>query len=120
MVSAGYQIIDPKGVIGDPVFDCSRFIMNEFDDNLMLCKHTEIKSFTGKLGKAIGIPAQVLLKCLYIETVISMGEDLFFFNWLDDGMINNALQTEKLMKFTLMIMRIKYVNRNRKTNNKEL
>jgi streptomycin 6-kinase len=96
----GYRIIDPKGVIGDPVFDCSRFIMDEFDDNLMLCKHAEIKSFTEKLGKAIDIPAEVLLKCLYIETVISMGEDLFYFNWLDDDMIDNALQAETLMKFT--------------------
>ncbi|HBL83996.1 MAG: hypothetical protein A2Y17_05840 [Clostridiales bacterium GWF2_38_85] len=96
----GYRIIDPKGVIGDPVFDCSRFIMEEFDDNLMPCKHAEIKSFTRKLGKAIGIPAEVLLKCLYVETVIWMGEDLFFFNWLDDCMIVNVLQAETLIKFT--------------------
>jgi streptomycin 6-kinase len=27
-----YTIIDPKGVIGDPVFDISRFILNEFHD----------------------------------------------------------------------------------------
>lgn len=27
-----YVIIDPKGVIGDPVFDVPRFILNEFDD----------------------------------------------------------------------------------------
>lgn len=29
---ARYHIIDPKGVIGDSVFDIPRFILNEFDD----------------------------------------------------------------------------------------
>ena len=30
----GYTVIDPKGVIGDPVFDLSRFILDEFRDDL--------------------------------------------------------------------------------------
>lgn len=93
-----YRIIDPKGVIGDPVFDCSRFIMDEFGDDLSPCKHAEIIDFTVKLSKAIGVPAKVLLKCMYIETVIWMGEDLFFCNWLDEQMINNTLEAEKLME----------------------
>ena len=94
----GYRIIDPKGVIGDPVFDCSRFIMDEFRDNLLLSNQADIIDFTNRLGNAIGIPAVILLKCVYIETVIWMGEDLFFCNWLDDDMINNTLQAERLME----------------------
>lgn len=38
---------------------------------------------------------------MYIETVIWMGEDLFYFNWLYDGMIDNTLQAEILMKSLL-------------------
>lgn len=94
----GYRLIDPKGVIGDPVFDCSRFIIQEFDDDLKKHKYADIKSFTRKLGEAICIPPEVLFKCLYIETVIWMGEDLFFTNWLDDNVINNVVQAEILMK----------------------
>ena len=95
--SDGYTIIDPKGVVGDPIFDCSRFIMEEFCDSLLPCKQDAVLSFVSKLGKEIGVPADVLLKCLYIETVIWMGEDLFYFNWLDDHMVENVLQAEILM-----------------------
>jgi streptomycin 6-kinase len=93
----GYRIIDPKGVIGDPVFECSRFIMVEFGIDLKPQKHTDIIDFTKRLGETIGIPPEVLLKCMFIETVIWMGEDLFYFNWLDEYMINNTKQAEKLM-----------------------
>jgi streptomycin 6-kinase len=94
----GYRIIDPKGVIGDPVFDCSRFIMDEFGDDLSPYKHADIINFTGKLSSAIGVPIKVLLECMYIETVIWMGEDLFFCNWLDGNVKSNPLQAEKLME----------------------
>ncbi len=72
--------------------------MDEFGDNLTPSKRTDIMKFTKALGKAIGLPPEVLLKCMYIESVIWMGEDLFYFNWLDDNMINNAIQAEILME----------------------
>jgi streptomycin 6-kinase len=95
---ADYRIIDPKGVIGDPVFECSRFILDEFGDKLKPSNHTDIIDFTKKLGESTAIPPDVLLKCMYIETVIWMGEDLFYFNWLDKLMVDNTVQAEMLMK----------------------
>ena len=66
----GYTVIDPKGVIGDPVFDLSRFILDEFRDDLTSEPKDVIIDFVQKLGDSVGIPCEILLKCLYIETVI--------------------------------------------------
>ena len=66
----GYTVIDPKGVIGDPVFDLSRFILDEFRDDLTSEPKDVIIDFVQKLGDSVGIPCEILLRCLYIETVI--------------------------------------------------
>ena len=68
--NGGYTVIDPKGVIGDPVFDLSRFILDEFRDDLTSEPEEVIIDFVQKLGDSVGIPCEVLLRCLYIETVI--------------------------------------------------
>ncbi len=39
--NGSYTVIDPKGVIGDPVFDLSRFILDEFRDDLLRCLYIE-------------------------------------------------------------------------------
>ena len=66
----GYTVIDPKGVIGDPVFDLSRFMLDEFRDDLTSEPKEEIIDFVQKLGDGVGIPCEILLRCLFIETVI--------------------------------------------------
>ncbi len=68
--NGSYTVIDPKGVIGDPVFDLSRFILDEFRDDLTSEPKEEIIDFVQKLGDGVGIPCEILLRCLYIETVI--------------------------------------------------
>ncbi len=68
--NGSYTVIDPKGVIGDPVFDLSRFILDEFRDDLSTEPRDVIFDFVQKLGDSVGIPCEVLLRCLYIETVI--------------------------------------------------
>ena len=68
--NGGYTVIDPKGVIGDPVFDLSRFILDEFRDDLTSEPKDEILDFVQKLGEGVGIPCEILLRCLFIETVI--------------------------------------------------
>lgn len=68
--NSGYTVIDPKGVIGDPVFDLSRFILDEFRDDLTSEPKDVIIDFVQKLGDNVGIPCEILLRCLYIETVI--------------------------------------------------
>lgn len=68
--NGSYTVIDPKGVIGDPVFDLSRFILDEFRDDLTSEPKDVIIDFVQKLGDSVGIPCAILLRCLYIETVI--------------------------------------------------
>lgn len=68
--NGGYTVIDPKGVIGDPVFDLSRFILDEFRDDLTSESRDAVIDFVQKLGDGAGIPCGTLLRCLFIETVI--------------------------------------------------
>jgi streptomycin 6-kinase len=68
--SNGYVIIDPKGVIGDPVFDIPRFILNEINDTDMETFNT-VNTILAALGEKLEFPADVLSKCLYIETVMA-------------------------------------------------
>ena len=68
--NGGYTVIDPKGVVGDPVFDLSRFILDEFRDNLVSEPKEIVLDFVKNLGADVGIPPETLLRCLYIETVI--------------------------------------------------
>jgi len=68
--NGGYTVTDPKGVIGDPVFDLSRFILDEFRDDLTTEPKDAIIDFVQKLGDSAGIPCEILLRCLFIETVI--------------------------------------------------
>ena len=68
--NGSYTVIDPKGVAGDPVFDLSRFILDEFRDDLVSEPKEIIIEFVKNLGASVGIPCETLLRCLYIETVI--------------------------------------------------
>jgi len=65
-----YQVIDPKGVVGNPVFDLSRFILDEFRDDLTRSSKKEIIDFVRAVGDGVKIPCATLLQCLFVETVI--------------------------------------------------
>ena len=53
--NGSYTVIDPKGVIGDPVFDLSRFILDEFRDDLTSEPKDVIIDFVQKLGDSVGL-----------------------------------------------------------------
>ncbi|MHA7967778.1 aminoglycoside phosphotransferase family protein [Paenibacillus sp. CAU 1782] len=67
-----YVIIDPKGVIGDPLFDVPRFMLNEFEDQLTPELAVKLTSLIGLLERKLDIPGSVLRTCLYVETVMGM------------------------------------------------
>lgn len=67
----GYRIIDPKGVVGDPIFDLPRFILNEFDDAVTDAMGTRIPGIIAMLHDALDIPAADIAACLYIETAMA-------------------------------------------------
>ena len=101
--NGGYTVIDPKGVIGDPVFDLSRFILDEFKDDLTSEPLNAIIDFTEMLGYKIGIPCKILLNCLYAETAIwlfreelAKGVSLKECDWLISNMEIAYKMTESL------------------------
>ncbi|MEG0775404.1 aminoglycoside phosphotransferase family protein [Clostridium sp.] len=66
-----YKIIDPKGVIGDPVFDAPRFILNEFCDEISDELYEKINSIICTLERDLNIPNYILRQCLYIEAAMA-------------------------------------------------
>jgi streptomycin 6-kinase len=67
-----YIIIDPKGVIGDPVFDVPRFILNEFGDEITTELYKKINDIIGIFEKNLNIPKDILKQCLYVETAMGI------------------------------------------------
>jgi streptomycin 6-kinase len=65
-----YKIIDPKGVVGDPVFDVPRFILNEFGDEITDELYKKINYIVGFLEKELNIPNHIIRACLYVETAM--------------------------------------------------
>lgn len=69
-----YKIIDPKGVIGDPIFDIPRFILNEFynrEDVPYEFYRSHVTKVLCYLQKSLGVPMDVMKKALFIETAMA-------------------------------------------------
>jgi streptomycin 6-kinase len=67
-----YRIIDPKGVIGDPVFDTPRFILNEFGDDITTELRDKINHILAVFEQQLQIPGPILRQCLFIETTMGV------------------------------------------------
>lgn len=69
-----YKIIDPKGVIGDPIFDIPRFILNEFygvDEIPFKEYRKHIEKITNYFEKSLNVPIDVINKLIFIETTMA-------------------------------------------------
>lgn len=62
-----YHIIDPKGVIGDRVFDIPRFILNEFDDVLDHDFDEKFKHIVRTFSTKLNIPELDIRRLVYVE-----------------------------------------------------
>ena len=62
-----YKLIDPKGVIGDPIFEAGQFIFNECCEEKIEPEKAGI--IFDYLEKSLNIPQDILRKCFFIETV---------------------------------------------------
>ena len=63
--TGAYRIIDPKGVVGDPLFDLPRFILNEEG----ICE--EILRIMDYFARVLHIPGEVIRQCYYIEAAMA-------------------------------------------------
>ena len=62
----GYTIIDPKGVIDDPVMETARFLLNETP-----CVESKIREMAGIMSPIIGISEKDILKSMFVDTALS-------------------------------------------------
>lgn len=68
-----YKIIDPKGVIGNPIFDIPRYMLNEFWDEKDSSKVDEtIELVFSIISEKLNVSRAVLSKLLYIEGVMAI------------------------------------------------
>ena len=62
----GYTIIDPKGVVDNPVMETARFLLNETP-----CEKEKILEIVSIMAPIIGIPEADILKSMYIDAALS-------------------------------------------------
>lgn len=71
--SDGYRIIDPKGVIGDPICDVPRFVLNEYqEEDSLEGNESRIKEALIQLHERLSYPLEDLCKMFFIETAMSL------------------------------------------------
>ena len=61
----GYTIIDPKGVIDDPVMETARFLMNETP-----CEAEKVKEMVSIMAPIIDIPEIDILGSMYVDAAL--------------------------------------------------
>lgn len=67
-----YVLIDPKGVIGDKVFDIPRYILNElFDETIDNSTFNKITHIIKALSINLNIPDSDICKLFFIETTMA-------------------------------------------------
>jgi len=64
-----YTVIDPKGVVDDPVMETARFLCNEFEDKP---EETEkkIREMVAIMSPIIGVPEKDIFKAVYIDVAL--------------------------------------------------
>ncbi|MNJ40583.1 Aminoglycoside/hydroxyurea antibiotic resistance kinase [compost metagenome] len=70
--NGGYTLIDPKGVIGDPIYDTPRFILNEFENEVTPALQSKISHIISTLASELNIPSDILKQCLYVEMTMAV------------------------------------------------
>lgn len=89
-----YCIIDPKGVVGDAVFDIPRFILNEFNDTLDHDFSNKYIHITHTLSEQLHIPESDIRKLTYVEMCMA---NCWFVESHQEPKIENVLFTENMM-----------------------
>jgi len=89
-----YRIIDPKGVIGDVVFDIPRFILNEFDDIVDTYFYDKYTHITRFLSGKLNIPEYDIRCLVYVEMCMA---NCWCVENKEKPNMDEVLFTEKLM-----------------------
>lgn len=65
-----YVIIDPKGVVGPPIFDIPRFVLNELDDSENSLRRAHISKVIEVLSHVLSYPCDDLYQLLFMEIML--------------------------------------------------
>ena len=93
-----YHIIDPKGVIGDSMFDIPRFILNEFDDVHTEEFYNKLTHITRTLSAKLEILESDIRRLTYVELCLAQCWSADNGRKLDIEDINEILFIEKFME----------------------
>ena len=94
-----YRIIDPKGVIGDIVFDIPRFILNEFDDEQDEDFKRKYVKITRTISEKFNIPEFDVRSLVYVEMCMA---NCWNVESQEEPNINEVLFTEMMMDETII------------------
>jgi len=92
----GYRIIDPKGVVGDPVFDIPRFILNEDD----LEKGDNFAYIVRTLEEKLDVPEQDIRMLFYVEKCMGNSWSVEDNDEIDTDDWDGVLFAERMMNKT--------------------
>jgi len=90
-----YRVIDPKGAVGDFVFDIPRFILNEFDDTMDDNFHRKYIHIIKIMAKRLNISNEDIKRLVYAEMCMA-----HYWN-IESGeepKIDHVIFTEKAME----------------------
>ena len=69
--NGSYTIIDPKGVIGDPVFDVPRYILNEYENASSDQRYRKISYIFDYFEKSLNIPTIIQKQCFFVDMTMA-------------------------------------------------
>ena len=70
--NGGFTIINPKGVVDDPIMETARFLLNETPGMEATQRDADkIREMAAIMGPIIDAPAEDLLKCMFIDSALS-------------------------------------------------
>lgn len=95
-----YTIIDPKGILGHPIFDIPRFILNELEDNLTPALYDKINYCIKVINQQLRIPVEIIQKCFYIEATMA---ECWNVEDSGTGNLGYVLFAEKILKNEIFI-----------------
>lgn len=88
-----YTIIDPKGILGNPIFDLPRFILNEMEDQVNDTLYTKINHVITIISNELQISQKLIKKLFYIEMTMA---ECWNVESGDKGNLRNVLFAEEI------------------------
>lgn len=70
-VTGNYVVIDPKGVVGPPIFDVPRFLLNELGDREDSLEKIHINKMIEKLSRLLGFPEADIYQLFFMEVMLA-------------------------------------------------